>query len=231
MIPKIIHQTAQTMNLTWEERRLQKRAKKLMPDYQFILYDDEKRQKFVEAHFPQYAERFRNIAKGVCKADVARLMFLYICGGWYCDTDYKWILPPPLTLVNKKCVLGISRENMNPMRIGNAVFGSEPGVDFWKDFIDHIFTSTELSDIKENRIEKVTGPEGLTDFYWANKDKYDDIYLAPREVLLPLLTPHAYKAYSTKDTVGIHLCWGSWRTSQISRRIKNWLRRKITAII
>ena len=96
MIPQIIHQTAQTKHLTWEERRLLRRAKKLMPDYEFRLYDDSDCLSLVEKHFPQYAEQFKRISRGVCKADVARLMFLYLYGGWYCDTDYKWISPPPV---------------------------------------------------------------------------------------------------------------------------------------
>lgn len=40
MIPKIIHQTAKNKKLSWEERMLRKRAMKLMPDYDFKLYDD-----------------------------------------------------------------------------------------------------------------------------------------------------------------------------------------------
>lgn len=94
MIPKIIHQTAPTKQLTWEERKLLERNKRLMPDYEFRLYDDADCQNLMERYFPQHAEAYKHIGRGVCKADIARLVFMYVFGGWYCDTDYKWITPP-----------------------------------------------------------------------------------------------------------------------------------------
>ena len=138
--------------------------------------------------------------------------------------------PPHLTYLNKRCILPISRDNESPFGLGNAIFGSEQGYSFWKDFIDNIFTNTELSSIKESRIIPVTGPEGLSDFYWKNKDKYKDIYLAPRNVFHPQLKFHFFIAATTKETIGIHLCWGSWRTVDPLRRIHRILCRKITAL-
>lgn len=94
MIPKIIHQTARTKTLSWEEQHLIKRAKKIMGDYEFRLYDDNDNLKLVETYFPEYVEKYNSISRGVAKADVARLVYMYAFGGWYCDTDYKWVTPP-----------------------------------------------------------------------------------------------------------------------------------------
>ena len=116
------------------------------------------------------------------------------------------------------------------MGLGNAVFGSEPGISFWKDFIDHIFQSNELTTIQEKRIIPVTGPEGLTTFFWSHKENYKEIYLAPRDIFHPKLKCHFFIAETTKNTVGIHLCWGSWRTVDPMRRVHRWLCRKITAL-
>lgn len=81
MIPKIIHQTAKNKKLSWEERMLRKRAMKLMPDYDFKLYDDQENRAIVAKHFPEYLSKYDNINKGVAKADVIRLIYMYLWGG------------------------------------------------------------------------------------------------------------------------------------------------------
>ena len=123
----------------------------------------------------------------------------------------------------------ISRNENGLFRLGNAIFGSEPGIDVWKDFLEHIFSSNEITELKENRIEKVTGPEGLTDFFVTNKDKYNSICLPDKNVFHP--TTGIFTAQTTEETVGIHLCWSSWRSGSAIKRLKHILRRKITAII
>lgn len=109
MIPKIIHQTTKSANISWEERMLAKRAKRLMPDYEFRLYDDNDNQALVERYFPQYVEAYNRINKGVAKADIARLIYMYVFGGWYCDTDYKWIKRPDGRFEGAAVILPISR--------------------------------------------------------------------------------------------------------------------------
>lgn len=94
MIPKIIHQTAPTKKITWEEKTLLKRNKKILSDYEFKFYDDNDCRALMKQYFPQYYDAYNHISRGVCKADIARLVFMYAFGGWYCDTDYKWITPP-----------------------------------------------------------------------------------------------------------------------------------------
>lgn len=231
MIAKIIHQTARNKCISWEERHLIKRAKKLMPDYEFRFYDDNDNQRLVEKYFPQYIEKYNSINKGVAKADIARLIYMYVFGGWYCDTDYKWIKRPDYILKNTNCkiVLPISREDDNIFRLGNAVFGSEQRHPFWKDFIDYIFQSSELTSLKENRIEKVTGPEGLTEFYLKNKGLYKDVLLPNKKYFHPKLK--SASAIIEKDTIGVHLCWASWRTGKLTIRLRNMMRRKISAIV
>lgn len=92
-------------------------------------------------------------------------------GGYYCDTDYKWLASPDKFSLNECiCILPISRGQKDNIEcLGNAVFGSEPKIEFWKDFIDYLFQDSEISQLQENRIEKVTGPEGLTKFSWPTE--------------------------------------------------------------
>lgn len=234
MIPKIIHQTAKTREISWEEKRLIKRAKRRMADYEFRLYDDNDNYHLIKQYFPQYLEKYERISKGVAKADVARLVYMYVYGGWYCDTDYLWLTPPDkylakLQLNGYKCILPISRDDEKPFkRLGNAVFGSEAGHPFWKSFIDYIFQSDELNSLREDRIEKVTGPEGLTDFYKKHISEFSDVYFPEKKYFHPRLKG-AY-AMIENGTVGIHFCWASWRSGTFKDRLKNLIRRKINAI-
>lgn len=80
MIPKIIHQTAKSKALSWEERTLRSRAMKLMPDYEFRFYDDQDNRAIVAEHFPEYLSKYDSINKGVAKADVMRLIYMYLWG-------------------------------------------------------------------------------------------------------------------------------------------------------
>ena len=228
MIPKIIHYTAPTKELLWEERKLINRVKKIMPDYKIILHDDSDNEGIVKKYFPEYYDAYNNVNKGVAKADIARIMYMYIWGGWYCDTDYKWIKTPD-KFADEICVMPMSRNENGLFRLGNAVFGSEPGVGVWKDFLEHIFDSNEITRLEESRIEKVTGPEGLTDFFVINKNRYNYICLPDRNVFHP--STGIFTAKTTDETIGIHLCWSSWRSGSLVKRLKHVLRRKITAII
>lgn len=231
MIPKIIHQTAKTKEISWEENRLIFKAKKLMPDFEFYLWDDIENEQLIKEYFPKYLDKYKSINKGVAKADIARIVYMYVFGGIYCDTDYKFFKSPSAYFeMNKdaQVILPISREYEDVYRIGNAIFASVPKQQIWIDFIDYVFKNSEINNLKENRIEKITGPEGFTDFYVENKHKYNNVCLAKKDIFHPKTTYIISMAPS--ESIGMHLCWGSWRTKSLIEKIKIFLNRKLTAI-
>ena len=232
MIPKVVHLTAKTKKLTWEENRLMKKNQKLLKGYEFVLHDDSDNEKMVAEHFPQYYEKYQSISKGVAKADVARVMYMYIWGGWYIDTDYRFFKDPAglKEMESATVVLPISREpdKDDVFRLGNAIYGSAPKQKFWLDFLETIFSSTELSDLKENRIEKVTGPEGVTAFYKKQLSKNIISELYPG-----LITPNKaifHPSKGQKGFYGKHYCWGSWRTKNLHVNLKSYIKRKLQAL-
>jgi mannosyltransferase OCH1-like enzyme len=232
-IPKIIHQTAPTKDLTWEERRIIGRMLTILKGWQYHLWDDHDNDRFVAGHFPQYVEQYRRIGRGVVKADLARYMYLYVHGGFYFDTDYKLLAPIGDHILSHPCVLPVSRGdagNPSTMRLGNAVMGSAPRHAFWSDFLRELFNAGKLENLPENRIEKTTGPEGLTDFFLSRHEKYPDVFLAPRSTFHPPLTAGNFSYQASSDTVGAHLCWGSWRTKNVLRLTRNFVTRKLTAL-
>lgn len=230
MIPKIIHQTARSQDISWEERRLVKKIKHILSDWQYVFHDDEDNEKLIAKYFPHYLKSYNSIPKGVAKADIARLVYMYVYGGFYFDTDYKLFRAIPDWMLDKEQLLMESREKQEEYKLGNAILASAPGGKFYKDFIEHIFESVELSHLKENRVELVTGPEALTAFYLKNKEMYEDVTIVPRTYFNPPIKFYGLLVDTSKDSLGAHLCWGSWRSGIIIKCIYVFLQRKIQAI-
>jgi mannosyltransferase OCH1-like enzyme len=228
MIPRIVHQTSR--RLTPEEARLALRVRNLLPYWEYRLWNDEENDALVEDRFPQYLSSFRSIKRGVVKADIARYMYMSAYGGFYLDTDYKLVLTIDDAMLSHSCILPVSRDSETLFRLGNAVFGSEPNHSFWSDFLERIFSDGQLTDLAEARIEKTTGPEGLTNFYLERRDLYKDVFLPPKEVFHPPLTYLGFSFQKGPKTIGAHLCWGSWRTKGPLGVVRAIAVRKLTSL-
>jgi hypothetical protein len=125
----------------------------------------------------------------------------------------------------------ISRNNdtRSPeFRVCNSVLGSTPNYPFWKDFVCHIFETQDVDRVDEYNIEKITDPEGLTKFYLENIKRYPEIHLPKRNSFHPLITFKGLSYEKGHSSYGAHLCWGSWRTKDVARKIKTMAVRKIT---
>jgi len=228
MIPKIIHQTSK--RLTREESRLISRMRRQLPDWDYKLWTDAANDELVANQFPEFLESYQHIRRGVVKADIARYMYLSVYGGFYFDTDYKVLRAIDSEILSHACVLPISRNESQLFRLGNAVMGSVAGHPFWRDLLAHIFNGDRLEGIREEMIEKITGPEGLTDFFLARQNHYQGVYLAPGPMFHP---PHKLGGFSFVEsamTVGVHLCWGSWRSKSPLGSVRGVLHRKITSL-
>jgi mannosyltransferase OCH1-like enzyme len=228
MIPRIIHQTSR--GLTPEEVRLAQRLRTLLPHWEYRIWNDEENETLVGDQFPLYLSTFRSIKRGVVKADIARYLYMFAFGGFYFDTDYKLLHPIDDGMLSHSCVLPVSRNSGSLFRLGNAVLGSEPKHPFWKDFVERVFSHARLSDLAEADVEKTTGPEGLTSFYLERSDLYRDVFLPPREVFHPLTTYMGFAFQGGAATVGVHLCWGSWRKRSPFRNLRGVAVRKLTSL-
>lgn len=235
MIPRIIHQTAPTSNLTWEERALRRRISRLLPDWDARLWTDKDNRQIVAAHFPQHLRAYDAIMRGVVKADIARLVYMHVFGGFYLDTDYKLLRPFDDELRSCTCILPIERGELgnSSFRLGNAVFASEAAHPFWRDFINFIFESN-IPNAKSgalaagpaiDHVVAVAGPLALTRFYVAHRARYSGI-------TLPEIIEFHPNQINKRDrsTYGIHLCWGSWRGKKSVKWLKNQVRRKLSVI-
>jgi hypothetical protein len=232
VIPKLLHQTAPTKTLTPEELRLQRRLARIMPDWQICLWDDDDNSRLMHEHFPTLAAKYDSIKTGVVRADIARYMYLYVFGGLYLDTDYKVLRPFEERWLTYPCVLPASRSHdyaSADFLVCNSVMAAEPGYPLFADFIHFLMGKIDFDGVAENQIEKTSGPEGLTLFLVANRDRYSNVATPERRYFHPLITMKGFSFDRTHPSFGAHLCWGSWRSKSWWRAIKALLVRKVTS--
>jgi Glycosyltransferase sugar-binding region containing DXD motif len=235
MIPKILHQTSST--LTWEERVLTKNARSLMPDWKYFLWTDELNTELVKKVLPEYVDDYINLPANVARADVARCLYMFVHGGVYFDTDYRFMTALPDKVMANRCVLGIEspvfdRDGTDGVgegyKIGNAVLASEPALDLWPAFLKSAFTRFREG---ERRVLYLAGPHALSIFL-KNQPEYERaVTLLRAHVLYPEFRLWNVTAARERDTIGIHLCWGTWRGKSPIQKARNKSRRILSAAL
>jgi mannosyltransferase OCH1-like enzyme len=231
MIPAVVHQTARVKPLHGEAALLQRRAARIL-GWKFELHDDHDNHALVRRYLPQYEESYSRIERGVVKADIARLLYVYVFGGFYLDTDYK-VLRNFAFLREREAVLTISGEEdpASPaFQVCNSFIASVPGYPLWRDFIDHIFAA-DVETLAECEVEQATGPAGLTRFLRLRIEAYPGLFLAPRKQFAPRITHFGLWYDTSGDPYGAHICHGSWRSKSPLRRLKDRVVRAVTARI
>jgi mannosyltransferase OCH1-like enzyme len=239
LIPKIIHQTSKTKDLSWEEGRMVNRIRRMLPDWQHHLWDDEDNAALMARAFPQFLDRYNAIRFGVAKADVARCAYMHAYGGFYFDTDYKLLREPDEALRSKRCVVPLEQGRPAPsgsspghQELGNAALASEPGHPFWRAFIEFIFDEKEAHHITDpQEIIPATGPVAVTEFYRARRADYPEVYLPRANDFHPDISLFALRSSADRESYGIHLHWGSWRGRPVYVAARTLLRRKINGLL
>lgn len=61
--------------------------KKLYPDYDIIIYDNQDIYNIIRQYYPQYLDKVKQIKTGAILADIFRYLILYLEGGIYSDMD------------------------------------------------------------------------------------------------------------------------------------------------
>ena len=88
-VPKIIHQLAPQDTSKWPNVWYECQAswKKQYPDYQYMLWTDEKMDEFMQHEFPSYYEMYKSYPLQIHRIDAVRYFILYKYGGIYADMD------------------------------------------------------------------------------------------------------------------------------------------------
>lgn len=230
MIPKILHQCSKSYE--WEERRFANSAKKLLPDYEYIAWTDDTNIELVKKIIPQHLEAYSKLPHNVARVDVARCLYMYAYGGIYFDTDYVFYKRPSNDFLAKKCILAVEEENCKSIgggnKVGNAFLASEPGFEMWLQFVENIFKKFYEG---EDRIVFLSGPHSLSIFLKQHPQYNENITVLSSQAVYPEFALAKLTTVKTDETIGAHLCWGSWRGKPFLQRFKSKGRRLLSAVI
>ncbi len=232
-IPKLIHQTAKTREVTDRCKPYQQRLIALHPDWEYHLWTDEDNLAFVKSEFPDFLDVFTSLPKPIMRADVIRYLLMYKLGGLYLDTDYEML--KPFDLLDYEAVLSWESSH-KPVPGGdllcNCIFASTPGHPLFKLMIDDLKSNPPLAEDPD--VISATGPKFVTRIFHRAKDLGLPVYTPSTELFSPL-TPRNEREYrailSDGVAYGIHHCYGSWREWSLLQRARvaaGRLYRKIT---
>ncbi|KAJ5109805.1 Mannosyl phosphorylinositol ceramide synthase SUR1 [Penicillium argentinense] len=87
IIPKIIHQTYKNETIPEVWRDAQQSCIDLHPDYEYILWTNEKSREFIAAEYPWFLDTFDGYKYPIQRADSIRYFVLAHYGGTYIDLD------------------------------------------------------------------------------------------------------------------------------------------------
>ena len=232
MIPKIFHQSSKYF--TWAERKLARRAQALMPEWTYHAWRDEDNLALVQKIFPNNVKDYVRFPHGGSKVDIARYLYMYEYGGIYFDTDFRFFRAINEDLLSHLCIFGVEEED-DPYvgggpKIGNSFIGSTPGLALWMEFVDNIFTRFRKGGIDPDAAY-LSGPHALTAFLRCHKQYENVATILPRNMLYPPLTKFNLTGVRDPETIGVHLCWSTWRGRSLPVKIRNGTRRILCALV
>jgi hypothetical protein len=233
-IPKRIIQTGKQVSQPLRNRAAMSNVRLLNPDYEYLFFDNERVEAFLDQEFPNYRPVFDAFRYPIQRYDFFRYLAVYHYGGFYFDLDV-FLASGLSDLLDTGCVfpfegLTLSRylRNQHKMdwEIGNFAFGSAPGHPFLKAVIDNcvraqsdpawvdtMLRGTPALFKSEYFVLNSTGPGLLSRTLAENPHIGDTVtVLFPDDVCDP-------STWNRFGDFGVHLMEGSWRTrSGILRR-------------
>lgn len=159
-IPKNIFQTFKTKELPLITRWHIWNMKRMNPEYQYYLYDDNDIQVFFQENFPsEYLKAYNQLTIGAAKADFFRYAILYIYGGIYLDIDSgmskplrKLILPTDVALISAERHIGLYCQ-------WGLIF--DKGHPFLKKTLEQVLENIQLHKFP-NDVHATTGPTAFS---------------------------------------------------------------------
>lgn len=235
-IPKRIIQTAKHARLPLQQRAVSANLKLLNPDFEYLFFDNEGVERFIDREFPQYRAMFDAFPYRIQRYDFFRYLAVYYYGGFYFDLDV--LLASGLSeLLETGCVFPfegltfseyLRRTHDMDWQIGNYAFGCAAGHPLLKAVIDNcVMAQRDPSWVEpmmrgmprlsraEFYILNTTGPGLLTRTLAENPALSDSVtVLFPDDVC-------DTRNWNRFGNLGIHMMDGSWRlhNSYVLRRL------------
>jgi inositol phosphorylceramide mannosyltransferase catalytic subunit len=248
-IPKRIIQTGKNSDHPLHIRAMVRNLKLLNPDFEYVFFDDEGVERFMDEEFPQYRTLFNAFEHKIQRYDFFRYLAVYRYGGFYFDTDV--LLASGLSpLLDAECVFpfeGLTlsrflRKNYGiDWEIGNYAFGASAGHPFLSAVIENCVKAQADPDWanpmllgapplfrSEYRVLNTTGPGLLTRTLAENPGLRSKVtVLFPEDVC-------DENNWNQFGDLGVHFMEGSWRTksTRIWRRLaQRWEHREMQKLL
>ncbi len=216
-----------------------KNVRLLNPDFEYLLFDDNRMEEFMKDNFPEYFSLFHSFRFPIQRYDFFRYLAIYHLGGFYFDMDV-FLASSLDKLLNFSCVFPFEaltrntflREEYNmDWEVGNYAFGAVAGYPFLQAVIKNcVRAQTDLDWAgamtrsvprvfrEEYDVLSTTGPwlvsRTLAEF--PGIDKYVTV-LFPEDVC-------ESKYWNRFGNFGVHLMGNSWRRRKgiLKRRLQGY---------
>ena len=136
-IPKIIYQSWKTHDVPEHWKVSPESIKALMPDWQYVLYDNAENREMVAEHFPDFLPYYDAFPYDIMRADAARYCFLYLYGGIYMDLDFEVQQDLSELFTGSGEVYLVASGNVSSYYT-NSFMASQPGSKFWLEAIEEM---------------------------------------------------------------------------------------------
>jgi hypothetical protein len=227
-IPERIIQTGKHVRQPLRNRAMISNLKLLNPDYEYLFFDDDGVELFIDREFPQYRSVFDSFQFPIQRYDLFRYLAVYRYGGFYFDLDV--LLADDLSsLLELGCVFPfegltlshfLRKHHKMDWEIGNYAFGAAPGHPFLEAVIQNcVRGQNDPSWIKpmmrglpflfrhEFLVLNTTGP-GLLSRTLAENPALTKMVT----ILFPDDDVCDLKNWNRFGDLGVHLMEGTWRT-------------------
>lgn len=211
-------------------------VKLLNPKFEYVFFDDESMDAFVNEHFPEYRSMFDLFRFPIQRFDLFRYLAIYKLGGFYFDMDV-FLASDLSELLDFECVFPFEELTVNRFlrkeygmdwEVGNYAFGAAPGHPFILAIIENCIrakNNREWTQIMMKSIPKIfsdeffvyytTGPGLVSRTLAEYKDASKQVKILFPENVCDINNWSLFGKY------GIHLSKGSWR------KRKNFLRSRL----
>lgn len=228
-IPKKIIQTGRQLEQPLRNRAMMANIRLFNPDFEYLFFDDQGVQVFIDREFPQYRATFEAFSTPIQKYDFFRYLAVFHHGGFYFDLDVM-LATNLLPLLQYGCVFPFEGLTINSYlrdhygmdwEIGNYAFGAAPGHPFLQAVIDNCVKAQQdpnwvkpmmrgipVLSRTDYRILNTSGP-GLVSRTLAEDSEVGKLVT----VLFPDDVTDT-RTWNRFGDFGVHHMQGSWRRSR-----------------
>jgi mannosyltransferase OCH1-like enzyme len=174
-LPKLIHHTWKHVHLHPLLMRCVESFQKWNPEWQCLFWTDDDCERLIAEELPGFLDTYLGYPRGILRADIFRLVVLYLKGGVYADLDMECLRPLNAMVEAAECRSGpweilLGRDHPSHERLHydgkpmwlNAFMIARPGAKFLRLALDELTRRLNSGNFEAEDAVMSTGPGLLT---------------------------------------------------------------------